>query len=209
MKEHPLNGDMNWIIPGKILGFAGPTEEVYTVEEFADFAVRNNIKTVVRLNRVHYDAKVLAAKGVDHHEMFMHDGGIPSLQQIDEFYILAEAAWKSGAMAVHCRAGLGRTGTMIATFLIKKFKLQAAEVIAYLRMMRPGSVLGMQARFLDSIQYMLRGEETPIEAQPFLNGYYPDHFHTFTVSSDTDSRESENENEKGLKVCISGTVRAK
>ena len=139
---------MNWIVPDKILALAGPTEDVYPIEEFVNFARQNQINTMVRLNRPHYNAQVVQSHGIRHVEMFMPDGGIPAWSQIEEFYQLAEAAWSTGAMAVHCRAGLGRTGTMIATFLIRKFSLEASHVVAYLRMMRPGSVLGMQARFL-------------------------------------------------------------
>ena len=82
--------------------------------------------------------------------MFMEDGHIPTLEQIQEFYAFGEETWnREEAMAVHCYAGLGRTGTMIATFLIRKFGLDAIHVIAFLRLMRPGSVLGKQARYLN------------------------------------------------------------
>lgn len=205
MREHPLNGDMNWVIPGKILALAGPTEEIYEIEEFNAYALRHNITAVVRLNKSHYDREVLLQSGIQHYEMFMPDGGIPAWDQIEEFFKIADDIWKAkGAIAVHCRAGLGRTGTMIATFLIRKFGLQAGHVIAYLRMMRPGSVLSRQARFLDryhlciphdilefcSIQYSLRGEQSPDSCLDYLKQFYPDKYHEILVFDCSGSENS-------------------
>jgi hypothetical protein len=150
--------------------------------------------------------------------MFIHDGNIPTLEQIDDFYLLAETAWNSGALAAHCRAGLGRTGTMIATFLIKKFNLQASDVIAYLRMMRPGSVLGMQARYLDSIQYILREETIPESAKKYLAQYYPQHFAASATLNDSEDvfvmlengeEEEEEEKEEIPQIKTNGGIRAK
>jgi hypothetical protein len=49
---------------------------------------------------------------------------------------------------VHCKAGLGRTGTLIALFIMKHYLLTAGECIAWLRIARPGSVLGPQQHYL-------------------------------------------------------------
>ncbi len=45
---------------------------------------------------------------------------------------------------MHCKAGLGRTGTLIACYMMKHFQMTAAECIAWLRIVRPGSVIGPQ-----------------------------------------------------------------
>ena len=43
-------------------------------------------------------------------------------------------------MQVHCLAGLGRTGTLIGLWIMGKYGWGAAETIAWLRIVRPGSV---------------------------------------------------------------------
>ena len=46
-------------------------------------------------------------------------------------------------------AGLGRTGTLIGAYMMKHYKFTAAEVIAWLRICRPGSVIGPQQHYME------------------------------------------------------------
>ena len=172
--EQPQNGDLNWIVPGKLLALAGPTAHNWPIAKFIDYAEKNSIGCMVRLNRAHYPAEEVTRTGtIEHVEMFMHDGTNPTPQNVRDFIEIVERmSLKALAVAVHCRAGLGRTGTMIAAYLLfqyardRKFNrrhprdcpcmnMEAAEVaraiIGYLRIMRPGSVLSGQPEFLENI----------------------------------------------------------
>lgn len=46
-------------------------------------------------------------------------------------------------------AGLGRTGTLIGCYLMKHYRFTAGEAIAWIRICRPGSVIGPQQNFLE------------------------------------------------------------
>lgn len=47
-----------------------------------------------------------------------------------------------GAVAVHCKSGLGRTGTLIGMYAMKHFHMKADEFIGWVRIVRPGSIHG-------------------------------------------------------------------
>ena len=55
---------------------------------------------------------------------------------------------KKKAVAVHCKAGLGRTGCLIGAYLIYRHGFTANEIIAFMRFKRPGMVVGPQQHWL-------------------------------------------------------------
>jgi len=71
------------------------------------------------------------------------DGSCPPDHIIKQFIQVCNK--QQGAIAVHCRAGLGRTGTLIGCYMIQKYGISDAKaLIAWMRLCRPGMVVGDQ-----------------------------------------------------------------
>ena len=104
------------------------------------------INLVVRLNKPSYDKKIFEKNGINHRDLFFLDGSTPSEEIVDHFLDLVEK--EKGGVAVHYKAGLGRTGTLIAIYAMKHYRFPGRAFIGYIRICRPGSILGPQQAFL-------------------------------------------------------------
>lgn len=90
-----------------------------------------------------YDPCHFEEKGIKVHNMEYPDGSNPTDDIIVSFIELCQKEIANGgAVAVHCRAGLGRTGTLIGLYIMHKFGFTAKQAIAWLRLCRPGTVVG-------------------------------------------------------------------
>lgn len=111
---------------------------------------KRNVGVVVRLNSELYSPTYFTALGINHLDMIFDDGTCPPLPMVKKFIKLSHEMIniKRKAIAVHCKAGLGRTGCLIGAYLIYRHGFTANEVIAYMRFMRPGMVVGPQQHWL-------------------------------------------------------------
>jgi cell division cycle 14 len=144
--EEPANGDFNWIVKRKIIAFAAPVPE--NSPKIAAFFHKNDIGLVVRCSEeTKYNAKDLYGERIKVTNIYFPDGSVPTQEQAWKFIREVESALPN-PVAVHCKAGLGRTGTLICCWLMLKEEFTAKESIAYVRMMRPGSVSAYQEHWL-------------------------------------------------------------
>eukprot|EP00928_Gymnodinium_smaydae_P072893 TRINITY_DN56177_c0_g1_i1.p1 TRINITY_DN56177_c0_g1~~TRINITY_DN56177_c0_g1_i1.p1 ORF type:complete len:405 (+),score=58.82 TRINITY_DN56177_c0_g1_i1:72-1286(+) len=156
------NGDMNWIIPGKLLAFASPLADSVDSDGYAANTPKDllpafkakAVDVVIRLNESEYDRAEFIDNGIKHADLFFRDGSCPPAEIVDKFLDIIERT--EGAVAVHCKAGLGRTGTLIGLYAMKHYSITAREFIAWSRLCRPGSVLGPQQQFLVDMQEEMR-----------------------------------------------------
>jgi cell division cycle 14 len=117
--EQVDRGDMNWLIPGKLLAFASPYHtrlvQGFTVCTPADLVPvfrRLGITTIVRLNNQTYDENIFNAAGFRFAELFFPDGTCPPEPILARFLELMAS---DAVLALHCKAGLGRTFVFFLT----------------------------------------------------------------------------------------------
>jgi cell division cycle 14 len=162
--EKVENGDLNWIIPGKFMAFSGPSDKPkdpdgyrrFTPEDYVPIFKKFGVTMVIRLNNKQYDEERFKKNGIKHTDLYFLDGSTPSDEIIERFLKICEQ--EKGAIAVHCKAGLGRTGSLIAAYAMKHYKFIAPDFIGYIRLCRPGSVLGPQQQFLCDKQAQFQKE---------------------------------------------------
>ncbi|XP_022902571.1 dual specificity protein phosphatase CDC14C-like [Onthophagus taurus] len=166
------NGDLNWLLPRKFIAFIGPTDcefmNGHAPEFYLKYFLRNDVKSVIRLNNKVYDANAFIQAGIAHYELFFADGTTPTKPILMRFLDISEHS--PAAIAVHCKAGLGRTGSLIGAYIIKHYHLSAREAIAWMRICRPGSVIGQQQGWLEKIEPWLWKQGTQYRMNHFGDG---------------------------------------
>ncbi|KAH8273725.1 hypothetical protein KR018_011180 [Drosophila ironensis] len=184
--ERVENGDFNWIVPQKFIAFCGPHQKSKTLpngypchapERYFTYFRDNNVTTVIRLNAKVYHASAFENAGFDHRDLFFIDGSTPSDAILKKFLSICETT--KGAIAVHCKAGLGRTGSLIGAYIMKHYGFTALEAIAWLRLCRPGSVIGHQQQWMEDKQNWLWSEGERMRRRSTL----PILQHTYGINS--------------------------
>ncbi len=98
------------------------------------------IDTVVSLMDPPLEPEALEPFGVEVFHLPFPDKEAPTQEQIDQFVVFVDEKLKGGhRVLAHCLGGYGRTGTMLACYLVYRGQT-AAEALAEVRQKRPGSV---------------------------------------------------------------------
>ncbi|TRY83534.1 hypothetical protein DNTS_016247 [Danionella cerebrum] len=127
--------NFSWIDPGKVAGLAMPRMMAHY-----QFLLNNGVKHLVTLmERKPPDTDT--CPNLTLHHIKINDFCAPTFEQINRFLkIVEDANVKGEAVAVHCMHGFGRTGTMLACYLVKSRKISGIDAINEIRRIRHGSI---------------------------------------------------------------------
>jgi atypical dual specificity phosphatase len=145
-----VNG-FSWVIEGEIAGMASPAGRD---DALWPWLAEQGVGLVVSLTSYPPDGDLLARHGIELLHIPVADFTPPSAEDVDTFLEHTRFQRHEGkAIVVHCGAGRGRTGTMIACYLVDQGR-SAEQAIAIVRKKRPGSI---ETREQEEAVYALEG----------------------------------------------------
>ncbi len=181
--DDPQKGSLLWwVIPGVLAGMpmpyvhperranrGGPLNAY--PDELPDL-YSAGIRAVVSLLNIPSDAAVFQSAGFAYLSLPIPDGGAPTMEQAIQFMqFVIEQRSMQRPVVVHCQAGIGRTGTMLAAYLITQGD-DAKTAINRVRAVRSGAIeTARQVQFLEYFAKMglktirFEGEMLPKWAQ--------------------------------------------
>ncbi len=153
--SNSLNGNVNTVVPGKILLFPSPVPlpdgkpwmdfaggvRRFSAPFYADLLSSEfNVFLVACVDSADYDRAAFAAHGIETEDMPL-DGGPNLLRVMDRFLAVAAAA--DGAIALHYGAGPARglSCALVASYLVRHGGFSAEAAVAWVRMAHPTLLL--------------------------------------------------------------------
>ncbi|XP_067359872.1 protein tyrosine phosphatase domain-containing protein 1 isoform X2 [Channa argus] len=155
-EEQAIKGLYSSWITDNLLAMARPSTEIIDKYNIIEQFQRCSLKTIINLQRpgehascgnplepesgFTYRPETFMKAGIYYYNFGWKDYGVASLTTILDMVKVMSFAVQEGKMAVHCHAGLGRTGVLLACYLVFTSRMSADQAILFVRAKRPNSI---------------------------------------------------------------------
>ncbi|XP_032996753.1 protein tyrosine phosphatase domain-containing protein 1 isoform X1 [Lacerta agilis] len=155
-QEQAVKGLYSSWITDNILAMSRPSTELIEKYNIIEQFQRCGIKTVINLQRpgehascgnpleqesgFTYLPEAFMEAGIYFYNFGWKDYGVASLTTILDMVKVMTFALQEGRVAIHCHAGLGRTGVLIACYLVFATRMTADQAILFVRAKRPNAI---------------------------------------------------------------------
>lgn len=139
--------NFSWVIPHRLAGMALPTGAYWSYDpgdtrteltQDLQLLKRQGVNAVVSLTPDPLDVRALRQCGMESLHLPVEDMSPPSVEQMIQFSRFVDSR-PTSAIVIHCSAGIGRTGSMLAAYLIWT-GTDPEMAINRIRRLRPGSI---------------------------------------------------------------------
>lgn len=154
--QQAIRGLYSSWVTDHLLAMSRPSTEIIEKYNIIDQFRRNGIKTLINLqipgehascgnplelqSGFSYLPEVFMENKIYFYNFGWSDYGVASLSTVLDMVKVMAFALQEGKIAIHCHAGLGRTGVLIACFLAYATRMTANQAILYVRAKRPNSI---------------------------------------------------------------------
>ena len=134
-KRQIILTNFGWLFENKLAAMAYPqSEDAFTL------LYEIGIRAVLNLSELSLPFETPTRIGMLTRHIPVPDFTAPTLQQVEEAVTMISSCLENHMpVAVHCMAGLGRTGTILACYLVA-MEMPANNAIIVIREWRPGSI---------------------------------------------------------------------
>ncbi|XP_010598937.2 protein tyrosine phosphatase domain-containing protein 1 [Loxodonta africana] len=155
-QEQAIKGVYSSWVTDNILAMARPSTELMEKYHIIEQFLSCGIKTIINLQRpgehascgnpleqesgFTYHPEAFMEAGIYFYNFGWKDYGVASLTTILDMVKVMTFALQEGRVAIHCHAGLGRTGVLIACYLVFATRMTADQAIIFVRAKRPNSI---------------------------------------------------------------------